>query len=113
MDAGDRVVPDQILAELNRDQSLAQFREAEANLQTARADVVAVRAELERSRIHPRTDRFSGPLPETGIALRLLLSEIIEGCTLEAGQEDPKPKRQPMLPVFYRFYRRVLLSLPK
>jgi HlyD family secretion protein len=51
VDVGDRVVPDQILVELDRDQLLAQLREAEANLQAARADVVAVRAELDRSRI--------------------------------------------------------------
>ncbi|MBN2317840.1 MAG: efflux RND transporter periplasmic adaptor subunit [Acidobacteria bacterium] len=51
VDAGDRVVPDQILVELDRDQLLAQFREAEANLKAARADVVATRAELERTRI--------------------------------------------------------------
>ena len=51
VDVGDRVVPDQVLVELDRDQLLAQLREAEANLQAARADVVAVRAELGRSRI--------------------------------------------------------------
>jgi len=51
VDVGDCVTPGQILVELDRDQLLAQLREAEANLQAARADVVAVRAELERSRI--------------------------------------------------------------
>ena len=51
VDVGDRVVPEQVLVELDRDQLLAQFREAEANLQAARADVVAARAELERTRI--------------------------------------------------------------
>jgi HlyD family secretion protein len=51
VDVGDKVVPDQVLAELDRDQLLAQFREAEANLQAAKADVVAARADLERSRI--------------------------------------------------------------
>jgi HlyD family secretion protein len=51
VDAGDRVVVGQILVELDRDQLLAQLREAEANLKAARADVVSVQAELERSRI--------------------------------------------------------------
>jgi HlyD family secretion protein len=51
VDVGDRVVPDQVLVELDRDQLLAQLREAEANLQSARADVVAARAELDRSHI--------------------------------------------------------------
>ncbi len=51
VDVGDRVIPGQVLVELDRDQLLAQFREAEANLQAARADVVTMQAELERSRI--------------------------------------------------------------
>lgn len=51
VDVGDRVMPGQILVELDRDQLLAQFREAEANLQAAKADLTAVRAELERNRI--------------------------------------------------------------
>ncbi len=51
VDVGDRVVPGQVLVELDRDQLQAQFREAEANLKAAGADVVAVRAELERARI--------------------------------------------------------------
>jgi HlyD family secretion protein len=51
VDVGDRVVPDQVLVELDRDQLLAQLREAEANLQAAKADVIAARAELDRSRI--------------------------------------------------------------
>jgi HlyD family secretion protein len=50
-DAGDSVVPGQILVELDKDQLLAQLREAEANLQAAKADVVAARAELSRNRI--------------------------------------------------------------
>ena len=50
-DVGDRVMPDQVLVELDRDQLLAQLREAEANLQAARADAVAVKAELKRGRI--------------------------------------------------------------
>ena len=50
-DVGDRVMPDQVLVELDRDQLLAQLREAEASLQAARADAVAVKAELKRSRI--------------------------------------------------------------
>ena len=51
VDVGNRVVPGQVLVELDRDQLLAQLREAEANLQAAKADVIAVRAELERNRI--------------------------------------------------------------
>ena len=51
VDVGDRVVPGQVLVELDRDQLQAQLREAEANLKAAGADVVAVRAELERARI--------------------------------------------------------------
>ncbi len=51
VDVGDRVAPNLVLVELDRDQLLAQLREAEANLQAARADVVSARAELNRSRI--------------------------------------------------------------
>ncbi|MEJ2111396.1 MAG: biotin/lipoyl-binding protein, partial [Acidobacteriota bacterium] len=51
VDAGDRVVPGQVLVELDRDQLLAQLREAEANLQAANADQVAAQAELERAKI--------------------------------------------------------------
>jgi HlyD family secretion protein len=51
VDVGDRVIPGQILVELDRDQLLAQLREAEANLQAAKADVMAVHAELKRNRI--------------------------------------------------------------
>jgi HlyD family secretion protein len=51
VDVGNRVVPGQVLVELDRDQLLAQLREAEANLQAAKADVIAVGAELERNRI--------------------------------------------------------------
>jgi HlyD family secretion protein len=51
VDVGDRVVPSQILLELDRDQILAQKREAEANLLAAKADVEAAKAELERGRI--------------------------------------------------------------
>ena len=51
VDAGDHVAPEQVLAELDRDQLLAQSREAEANLQAAKADIVAARAELQRARI--------------------------------------------------------------
>ena len=50
-DVGDRVIPDQVLVELDRDQLLAQLREAEANLLAARADAVAAKAELKRSHI--------------------------------------------------------------
>jgi hypothetical protein len=41
LDVGDRVKPDQVLVELDRDQLLAQLREAEANLQAAGDDVIA------------------------------------------------------------------------
>ncbi|MEJ2245436.1 MAG: efflux RND transporter periplasmic adaptor subunit [Acidobacteriota bacterium] len=51
VDVGDRVVPGQVLVELDRDQLQAQLREAEANLLAAGADVVAARAELRRNRI--------------------------------------------------------------
>jgi HlyD family secretion protein len=51
VDVGDRVTPGQILVELDRDQLLAQLREAEANLQAEKADVMAVHAELKRNRI--------------------------------------------------------------
>jgi len=51
VDVGDRVKPGQILVELDRDQLLAQLREGQANLQAAKADCMAARAELERSQI--------------------------------------------------------------
>lgn len=51
VDVGDRVTPGQLLVELDRDHLSAQFREAEANLQAARADLAAAFAELERNRI--------------------------------------------------------------
>ncbi len=51
VDVGDRVAPDQVLVELDRDQLLAQLREAEANLEAAKADALAARAELKRNRI--------------------------------------------------------------
>ncbi len=51
VDVGDRVVPSQILVELDRGQILAQKREAEANLLAAKADVEAAKAALERGRI--------------------------------------------------------------
>ncbi len=51
VDVGDRVVPSQVLVELDRDQILAQKREAEANLLAAKADVEAARAEFDRGRI--------------------------------------------------------------
>ncbi len=51
VDVGDRVEPGQVLVELDRDQLVAQLREAEANLQAAKADLTAARAELERHRI--------------------------------------------------------------
>jgi HlyD family secretion protein len=50
-DSGDSVLPGQVLVELDKDQLLAQLREAEANLQAAKADVLAARAELARNRI--------------------------------------------------------------
>jgi HlyD family secretion protein len=51
VDVGDRVEPGQVLVELDRDQLVAQLREAEANLQAAQADLVSARAQLERNRI--------------------------------------------------------------
>jgi HlyD family secretion protein len=51
VDVGDRVDPGQILVELDRDQLMAQLREAEANLLAAKADLAAARAQLERNRI--------------------------------------------------------------
>ncbi|RPI23426.1 MAG: efflux RND transporter periplasmic adaptor subunit [Acidobacteria bacterium] len=51
VDVGDRVVPGQVLVELDRDQLVAQLREAEANLQAAKADLASARAQLERNRI--------------------------------------------------------------
>jgi HlyD family secretion protein len=51
VDVGDRVSEGQVLLELDRDQLLAQLRETEANLQAAKADVLAAEAELEKSRI--------------------------------------------------------------
>ncbi len=51
VDVGDRVEPGQVLVELDRDQLVAQLREAEANLQAVRADLTAARAELERHKI--------------------------------------------------------------
>jgi len=51
VDVGDRVQPNQILVELDRDQLIAQQREAEANLQAAKADLLAARAQLDRNKI--------------------------------------------------------------
>jgi len=51
VDVGDRVEPNQILVELDRDQLIAQKREAEANLQAAKADLLAARAQLDRNKI--------------------------------------------------------------
>ncbi|HXK61915.1 MAG TPA: efflux RND transporter periplasmic adaptor subunit [Acidobacteriota bacterium] len=51
VDVGDKVVTGQVLVELDRDQLVAQLREAEANLEAAKADLAAARAELERNRI--------------------------------------------------------------
>jgi len=51
VDAGDRVEPNQVLVELDRDQLIAQLREAEANLQAAKADLLAARAHLDRNKI--------------------------------------------------------------
>lgn len=51
VDVGDRVEPNQILVELDRDQLIAQQREAEANLQAAKADLLAARAQLDRNKI--------------------------------------------------------------
>ena len=50
-DVGDRVRTDEALIELDREQLLAQLREAKANLAAAKADVRAAQAELERYRI--------------------------------------------------------------
>ena len=50
-DVGDRVRAGEALIELDREQLLAQLREAKANLAAAAADVRAARAELERYRI--------------------------------------------------------------
>ena len=51
VDVGDHVSPGQILLELDRDQLLAQMREAEANLLAAEADVSAAIAELKQAEI--------------------------------------------------------------
>jgi HlyD family secretion protein len=51
VDVGDPVHEGQVLLELDKDQLLAQLRETEANLQAAKADVLAADAELEKSRI--------------------------------------------------------------
>ena len=51
VDVGDRVEPGQILVELDRDQLIAQQRESEANLQAAKADLLAARAQLDRNKI--------------------------------------------------------------
>jgi len=51
VDVGDGVEPGQVLVELDRDQLIAQLREAEANLQAAKADLAAARAQLDRNKI--------------------------------------------------------------
>lgn len=51
VDVGDRIRVGQVLLELDRDQLLAQLREAEANLAAAKADLIAAVAELERYKI--------------------------------------------------------------
>ncbi len=51
VDVGDRVAPNQVLVELDRDQLIAQQREAEANLQAAKADLLAAQAQLDRNKI--------------------------------------------------------------
>ena len=51
VDVGDRVEPNQVLVELDRDQLIAQQREAEANLQAAKADLLAAQAQLDRNKI--------------------------------------------------------------
>jgi HlyD family secretion protein len=51
VDVGDRVEPNQVLVELDRDQLVAQQREAEANLQAAKADLLAAKAQLDRNKI--------------------------------------------------------------
>jgi len=48
VDVGDNVKPGQILVELDREQLLAQSREADANMQAANSDVRAAQAELEK-----------------------------------------------------------------
>jgi HlyD family secretion protein len=51
VDVGDKVKPGQILVELDREQLLAQSREADANLLAAKSDVRAAQAELEKTLI--------------------------------------------------------------
>ena len=51
VDVGDPVQPGQVLVDLDRDQLMAQLREAEANLLASKADLTAARAQLDRNRI--------------------------------------------------------------
>jgi HlyD family secretion protein len=51
VDVGDKVEAGQLLVELDRDQLLAQLRESEASLNSAKADLAAAEAELARCRI--------------------------------------------------------------
>ena len=51
VEAGDHVKPGQLLAELDRDEMLAQVRQGEANLQSSEANLRSAQADLIRSKV--------------------------------------------------------------
>ncbi|MFB3905081.1 MAG: efflux RND transporter periplasmic adaptor subunit [Acidobacteriota bacterium] len=96
VDVGDRVEPDQILVELDRDQLIAQQREAEANLQAAKADLLAARAQLDRNKI--LAEGYDVELARTNHqrSIELLRQKLISEADFDAtkGRLDEALNRQ-------------------
>jgi HlyD family secretion protein len=96
VDVGDEVAPGQVLLELDQDHLLAQLREAEANLQAAKADQRAAAAELARSRILADDRELALARLQLTRAEQMHAQKLISDFDLETarGKVDDAEKRQ-------------------
>ncbi len=107
VDYGDRVKKGQLLAELDKEEILAQVRAQQATLEAAEASVVSANADLERAQV----DAQGPDIPTLKLAYDRAQKMAKEGVVSEANRDDAE--RNYVMAVNKRDVARAQLSVLK
>jgi HlyD family secretion protein len=107
VDYGDRVKKGQVLAELDKEEILAQVRAQQATLEAAEASVVSANADLERAQV----DAQGPDIPTLKLAYDRAQKMAKEGVVSEANRDDAE--RNYVMAVNKRDVARAQLSVLK
>ena len=107
VDYGDRVKKGQVLAELDKEEILAQVRAQQATVEAAEASVVSAQADLERAQV----DAQGPDIPTLKLAYDRAQKMAKEGVVSEASRDDAE--RNYVMAVNKRDVARAQLSVLK